>query len=521
MQKITLEKVLEILNTYIENAKVTQNLLDEDLAANGMDSMAFIRTIVALEEEFVPFLSNLTLEEMKIFTTFHGEDYNELCWVTPNEEHTLKYYIEEYLKIAKKLETEMALSKKKEILENRKDRKENLTKKEYDVLVLRYGLKDGKSRTLKEVGEILNHDKSYVCQIEKKALQKIKENPRIWNYWCQDEENAEKDLKVLLNEQPKVKAQHKATIQPKVEKTKKMRKPKDIFVVYTKEEYQFAIRFLTKQEQEIFNYRYGKNLDELNPWPKDSKYNYNQKIKGIIKKMQKNIEKYRQRVQEEFLKRLLECSFEEVRIAIPFLPKLEQEILFLKRGKSLLEYNSYPSNKPYTYYKKIEEDTIFHLKDIIRENRKKEKSFNQEELEKIKKETIEKRNQLLAEKLNNMKIKLFQELWKIYAGIITRDTLKDTIEGIVVDEKISETEYYYKIENSILVRATILYKENKDTMMDSLLLEQLKQIFTAKIKTKNPLYTKEQIEKAIEKVWTSYDGEYRFEDVIKRNLKQQ
>ena len=52
MKKITVEKILEILNANIENAEVKEDKLDEDLSALGMDSITFIKIIVALEEEF-------------------------------------------------------------------------------------------------------------------------------------------------------------------------------------------------------------------------------------------------------------------------------------------------------------------------------------------------------------------------------------------------------------------------------------------------------------------------------------
>ena len=52
MKEITVEKVIEILNASIENAKLTANKLDEDLSEFGMDSITFIKIIVALEEEF-------------------------------------------------------------------------------------------------------------------------------------------------------------------------------------------------------------------------------------------------------------------------------------------------------------------------------------------------------------------------------------------------------------------------------------------------------------------------------------
>lgn len=52
MKQITIEEVLEILNSNIENAVISKNQLDEDLATIGMDSITFIRVIVTLEEEF-------------------------------------------------------------------------------------------------------------------------------------------------------------------------------------------------------------------------------------------------------------------------------------------------------------------------------------------------------------------------------------------------------------------------------------------------------------------------------------
>lgn len=52
MEKITIENVLEILNSNIENAKITLEQLDSDLSELGLDSITFIQVIVSLEEEF-------------------------------------------------------------------------------------------------------------------------------------------------------------------------------------------------------------------------------------------------------------------------------------------------------------------------------------------------------------------------------------------------------------------------------------------------------------------------------------
>ena len=52
MKEIAIEKVIEILNANIKNAKATEDKLDEDLSELGMDSITFIKIIVASGEEF-------------------------------------------------------------------------------------------------------------------------------------------------------------------------------------------------------------------------------------------------------------------------------------------------------------------------------------------------------------------------------------------------------------------------------------------------------------------------------------
>lgn len=66
MNEVTKEKILEIVNTNIENGAVTVEQYDPELSKLGMDSIQFIRIIVSLEEEFeceVPD-SKLLLTEM-------------------------------------------------------------------------------------------------------------------------------------------------------------------------------------------------------------------------------------------------------------------------------------------------------------------------------------------------------------------------------------------------------------------------------------------------------------------------
>ena len=66
MNEVTKEKILEIVNTNIENGAVTVEQYDSELSKLEMDSIQFIRSIVSLEQEFeceVPD-SKLLLTEM-------------------------------------------------------------------------------------------------------------------------------------------------------------------------------------------------------------------------------------------------------------------------------------------------------------------------------------------------------------------------------------------------------------------------------------------------------------------------
>ena len=59
----------------------------------------------------------------------------------------------------------------------------DLTEREQQVLRLRYGLDDDRSRTLEEVGKQLNVTRERIRQIEAKALRKLKrKNFRMKDY---------------------------------------------------------------------------------------------------------------------------------------------------------------------------------------------------------------------------------------------------------------------------------------------------------------------------------------------------
>lgn len=53
--------------------------------------------------------------------------------------------------------------------------KKTLTKREWDILCLRFGLNQSEARTQREIAEALGISRSYVSRIEKKAICKLKE----------------------------------------------------------------------------------------------------------------------------------------------------------------------------------------------------------------------------------------------------------------------------------------------------------------------------------------------------------
>ena len=54
-----------------------------------------------------------------------------------------------------------------------KKMEEILSKRERDIIIMRYGLQDGKSKTQREIAAKLDISRSYVSRIEKKALKKL------------------------------------------------------------------------------------------------------------------------------------------------------------------------------------------------------------------------------------------------------------------------------------------------------------------------------------------------------------
>jgi RNA polymerase sporulation-specific sigma factor len=62
--------------------------------------------------------------------------------------------------------------------------KKHLTEREYLVLCLRYGLKDGRNYAQREVAKLLKISRSYISRIEKKAIEKLKSAVKKGQFYC-------------------------------------------------------------------------------------------------------------------------------------------------------------------------------------------------------------------------------------------------------------------------------------------------------------------------------------------------
>ena len=76
--------------------------------------------------------------------------------------------VAEEIDVVEQMEEQRNLRKLREYIDK------NLTKREREIVILRYGLYGGREITQREIADQLNISRSYVSRIEKKALKKLK-----------------------------------------------------------------------------------------------------------------------------------------------------------------------------------------------------------------------------------------------------------------------------------------------------------------------------------------------------------
>ncbi len=539
------------------------------------------------KDEFEPFLSELTEEELRIFILFHGSNYNTHLFVEKDEHHTISYYYWEYQRIISKLEEKIKNKPKKEINENKLqllmaehpeislelwhklirkliEKQQNATyqkhgntleennpypKENYTIFYSEY---HSAIKNLKKMAEHLEETlEPFYSQMEGHSKVEVfweflslKENQRtvVFN------RNGANLNEILIYD-----AQGKTTSTPTYyyiittlkKRLKESKKRKTFIEKYTKYQITQHIDILNSEELRIFNLFHGENYSEYLLVEADSEhtlfyyceeyqkitFKLEEEINSLSSKKQKRTKSKQIRktqkvtidekiaVNNDYLAKL-GCSLEMALECIELLAEEEKRIIYMKRGKFLNEFNPYPKDRPFSYYKKLEERATNNLKHIIKDKIKKEKENQMQALVETEKKQEEIKKSLMDEKLSLKKAEIFNDLFKKYQEIVNTKILVDCIDKIVVNIRVSNSEYMHAIENELFANLANQYKENRNTEEGYILMEQIKEVFLMQIKTKNPLYSKEKIANAIEEVFKSYNGERSFTEDIMRYLKK-
>ncbi len=150
--------MVELLAKYTQ----TKRELQEELTREPL--IEEIATEMGLEIEKVKILQRIAQETISLETPIIGSD----------RETT----IGDFVKDAKNL-TPDQIAARKVLREHIKEILDSLTERERKILIMRFGLEDGITHTLEEVGEAFGVTRERIRQIEAKALEKIKSHKSL------------------------------------------------------------------------------------------------------------------------------------------------------------------------------------------------------------------------------------------------------------------------------------------------------------------------------------------------------
>ena len=150
--------MVELLAKYTQ----TKRELQEELTREPL--IEEIATEMGLEIEKVKILQRIAQETISLETPIIGSD----------RETT----IGDFVKDAKNL-TPDQIAARKVLREHIKEILDSLTERERKILIMRFGLEDGITHTLEEVGETFGVTRERIRQIEAKALEKIKSHKSL------------------------------------------------------------------------------------------------------------------------------------------------------------------------------------------------------------------------------------------------------------------------------------------------------------------------------------------------------
>ena len=191
------------------------------------------------------------------------------------------------------------------------DNTPNLDDKEINVLYLRYGVKDGKERTLQEIGEMYHVTRERIRQIEFKALSKLRKT-------AQNRVNKLFQKEAVKKEQ---KEQYLAFPHEYLERIFKV--PREVL--------EYGIEKLTIAEQQILQTMFGPLYNERFSEKRVINNYYFSKFNLVIDKL-------RDIFKDVTLYEVLGVSKDKTHDALNNLEKVEQEIVYTIWDKETLQY---------------------------------------------------------------------------------------------------------------------------------------------------------------------------------------
>lgn len=384
-------------------------------------------------------------------------------------------------------------SKEEMEVKSPKVKKRHLTKREYEVLKLRFGVEDGKKRSLEEVGKILGLHPGNISQYSKNAINKLTNDNSLWFEWNEDKEK----LDIILN----------GINDPFFSQ----------FNGFTNVEVFWVFLDDSENSRQIIFNRHGENLNELNKYDKEGKTTAIKDYYKTIYKLKTNLAK---KNFKSFIKKYPKEKFLPL---LSTLTKEELEVFILFHGENYDEHKMINYDEEHTIRSLINAylELINKLETEILGTKKNCTSKKEPILEEENKNDLESnRLQLEQEKLNLIKATLFEEVNRIYGTIIPQEQITYMINTMVVDSNHPKEQYFSLIEMQIFIVLSEVYKSNPGSEESLTLLDKIYKMYVVKMKTKYPSLRIKEIKEVIEQQFLIYNGGRNFEDVLELSLQK-
>ncbi|MGB2762429.1 MAG: sigma-70 family RNA polymerase sigma factor [Minisyncoccales bacterium] len=160
-QARTIRIPVHMIETLSKFTKIRRRLL-QDLGREPLPEE--VATEMGVEVSKVHYIMRISQETVSLETPIGGDEENSI----------LAEFVEDEKTTSPSLEAARTLLRErlKEILTD-------LTPREQEILSLRFGLKDGITHTLEEVGQVFDVTRERIRQIEARALEKIREHEKL------------------------------------------------------------------------------------------------------------------------------------------------------------------------------------------------------------------------------------------------------------------------------------------------------------------------------------------------------